>query len=74
MKRRLELLDPNRTADSRSYPNFFCLSIISSKCALNLLRAEKSTKVSIPIKQAKASRKTEYLDKILACEAATSVK
>lgn len=33
----------------------------------NLLRQEKSTKVSIPIKQAKASRKIEYLDKIIAC-------
>ncbi len=52
-------------------PNNF--SVIR-KLALNLLRAEKSTKVSIPIKQAKASRRTEYLDKILACEAAISAK
>lgn len=37
------------------------------KLALNLLRAEKSSNASIPIKQAKASRKTEYLDKILEC-------
>ncbi len=36
------------------------------KLALNLLRAEKSINSSIPMKQAKASRKTEYLDKIIA--------
>ena len=36
------------------------------KMALNFLRAEKSNRLSIPMKQAKASRKTEYLDRILA--------
>ena len=44
------------------------------KLALNLLRSEKSMKASIPIKQAKAARRTEYLDKIFACEGAISVK
>ena len=35
------------------------------KLALNLLRAEKSTKLSIPRKQARASRVPDYLNKIL---------
>jgi predicted transposase YbfD/YdcC len=35
------------------------------KLALNLLRQETSTKLSIPRKQARASRKPDYLDKIL---------
>ena len=38
------------------------------KMALNLLKKETSRKTSIPIKQAKASRLTSYLDAILDVE------
>ena len=36
------------------------------KMALNFLRSENSSRLSIPRKQAKAARTTEYLDRILA--------
>lgn len=35
------------------------------KLALNLIRSEKSKKLSVPIKQAKAARRTDYLELIL---------
>ncbi len=63
--------EDNRRVRVDHAPNNFS---VVRKLALNLLRSEKSTKVSIPIKQAKASRRKEYLDKTLACEAATSSK
>ncbi len=63
--------DDNYRVRVNHAPNNFS---VVRKLALNWLRSEKSTKVSIPIKQAKASRSADYLDKILGCEAATSSK
>jgi predicted transposase YbfD/YdcC len=55
--------DDSRVRTDHAPSNFSSIR----KLALNLLRAEKTSGLSIPMKQAKASRRTEYLDKILEC-------